>query len=134
VGFQSPTEGIEFWVAENSVILIHSEVCQCILGYSNVRAPEDPNTQATAVEIVDFVQTPTGIITARLVFRDAKPQVFKEHLKKDSEGKHFVSDAPDRKYDVTLERPDRSLECLKVMGGHPKKTRPGGYPSASICV
>jgi hypothetical protein len=44
------------------------------------------------------------VITARLIFKDAKPLLFKEHLKKDSEGKHFVSDAADIKY---LHRKDR---------------------------
>jgi hypothetical protein len=91
-------------VAENTVVLTHSEAANIYWGYSNVIFPADPTSQAISVEIVDFRPEADGAITARLIFKDAKPLLFKEHLKKDSEGKHFVSDAADIKYYVTLER------------------------------
>jgi hypothetical protein len=93
------------FIADHSVVLIHSETANIYWGYSNTALAGDiAASKAVSAEVTDFLPD-QGTITVRLILRDTKELVIKEHLKKDREGKRFVSEKSDSKYDVTLSRP-----------------------------
>jgi hypothetical protein len=94
-------------IAENVIVIIHSESADTYWGYSDFTpSPDASPKKAVSVEIMDFVpQGDDASITAKLFFKDAQDVFIQGRLNKDRQGKRFTSDKSDSKYDLTLVRP-----------------------------